>query len=147
MSQGKSGGIPRGSTAMSSEQPAAGLSPRQGAALEHLIRVERERTAGRVAGLTRELGVIVESSAIGATDDEHDPEGSTIAFERAQISALLTAARNQLADLERAAERLRAGSYGICTSCGDRIVLDRLMARPTAQTCMSCAAARRYRPS
>jgi RNA polymerase-binding transcription factor DksA len=78
-------------------------------------------------------------------DDEHDPEGATLAFERAQTAALLSQARAHLGDLEEAMERLRAGTFGRCERCGDEIVLERLMARPTAQRCVECVRGRRRR--
>ena len=74
-----------------------------------------------------------------ATDDEHDPEGTTIAFERAQVSALLDRARRCIAELDEALERLDAGRYGVCVDCGGPIAPDRLVARPSARTCIACA--------
>ena len=52
-------------------------------------RLERERlrVADRVAELTREFDAIVSASAAANLDDEHDPEGATIGFERAQVMA------------------------------------------------------------
>jgi DnaK suppressor protein len=93
--------------------------------------------------LQRDWTRIVESSTSVATDDEHDPEGATIAFERAQLETLLEQARSQLGDLDEATRRVQAGSYGICESCGERIASERLAARPAARTCISCASARR----
>jgi RNA polymerase-binding protein DksA len=79
-------------------------------------------------------------------DDEHDPEGSTIAFERAQIISLLQQARENLEFLDQALEQLDNGTFGICERCGQRIAFERLMARPTAHTCVSCAAATAHWP-
>jgi RNA polymerase-binding transcription factor DksA len=76
-------------------------------------------------------------------DDEHDPEGATIGFERAQLSALLDAARRRLTDAEQALERVVAGGYGRCESCGQPIGDERLAARPSARTCIGCAPVRR----
>jgi RNA polymerase-binding transcription factor DksA len=93
--------------------------------------------------LQRDWTRIVESSTSVATDDEHDPEGATIAFERAQLETLLEQARRQLGDLDEATQRVQAGTYGNCESCGERIASERLAARPAARTCISCASARR----
>lgn len=100
---------------------------------------ERASAAAQIAGLERDYGELVASSAQVGTDDEHDPEGATIAFERAQVTALLTQARRRLADVERASARLAAGTYGLCERCGGPIGAERLAARPTATTCVSCA--------
>lgn len=52
----------------------------------------------------------------------------------------------RLADRERrlvskiryALERIAAGEYGACESCGDPITYGRLMARPVATQCIDC---------
>ncbi|MEV4615491.1 TraR/DksA C4-type zinc finger protein [Kitasatospora sp. NPDC049258] len=112
----------------------------RGAAL--LLAEERARTLARISGLGREYAEIVEANALVAIDDEHDPEGSNTAFERAHVAALLAEAREQLADLELAAERLRRGTYGRCERCGEPIPPERLEVRPAARTCVGCAAPR-----
>ncbi len=110
----------------------------QGTLREALI-AERERTAARLAGLERTFESVVESSALASPDDEHDPEGSTVGFERAQIAKLVENDRAHLTDLERAIERLHAGVYGICANCGHAIALERLVTLPAARTCAGCA--------
>jgi DnaK suppressor protein len=90
----------------------------------------------RLAALEREFGGIVEA-AQGA-DDEHDPEGATLAFERQHVAALAQAAREHLADIDVALARVAGGSYGICQDCGQPIGAERLAARPTARTCIGC---------
>jgi RNA polymerase-binding protein DksA len=121
------------------------MTDRQVAAGEALA-ADRASTLERIAALTREFDGIVESAALGATDDEHDPEGATIAFERAQIMSLLEQARDHLADLDQAIRRIEAGTYGRCEECGQPITAQRLAARPAARTCIGCAA-RPGRPS
>jgi len=117
---------------------ADGLSPAERAALAELMASERAKTAAQIEGLTRDFDGIVEWSET-PPDDEHDPEGATLAFERAQVTALLSHARAQLADLERALKLLVEGEYGRCRECGQSIGFERLMARPTAHTCVECA--------
>ena len=82
---------------------------------------------------------MVAASKASNADDEHDPEGATIAFERQQVAALLDSARRRLADVDAALERRTAGSYGICATCGRAIAPERLAARPAARTCIDCA--------
>jgi RNA polymerase-binding transcription factor len=114
------------------------MTPSEEAALRDVIAAERERTALQAEALARDFDAVVEWSET-PPDDEHDPEGATLAFERAQAAALLSQARAHLRDLEEALDRLGAGTYGRCTRCGHQIVFERLMARPTAQTCVDCA--------
>jgi DnaK suppressor protein len=106
------------------------------------LRRDRELTLAQIDSLAGDLADIMASAELVATDDEHDPEGATIAFERSRIDALLTAARDHLLDLDRAERRLADASYGSCMRCGEQISDDRLAARPTAALCINCAVRR-----
>jgi RNA polymerase-binding protein DksA len=105
-------------------------------------RLEADRAAAldRLAGLERELTAIVESARAANADDEHDPEGATIAFEREHTAALAGQTRRHLGEIDAALRRLDDGSYGTCTRCGLPIAAERLAARPAADTCIACAA-------
>jgi RNA polymerase-binding protein DksA len=106
---------------------------------------ERRATLDQVAGLEREFGGIVAASQADNADDEHDPEGATIAWERQHVAALLDQAREHLAAIDEALRRLGEGSYGRCEVCGQPIAAERLAARPTATRCVACASTRRGR--
>ena len=93
-------------------------------------------TAALLEGLRGDFGSIVDASADSNADDEHDPEGSTIAFERAQVVALIGQAEQRLTEIDAAKARLAAGTYGICEVCSEPIAVGRLEARPTARTCV-----------
>jgi DnaK suppressor protein len=110
---------------------------------ESRLVAERVAAAGRAESLRRDVEAIVESAKGGATDDEHDVEGATVAFERAQAMALLDETRAQIETLDQALARLAAGTYGRCESCGEPIAPERLAARPAATTCIRCASRRR----
>ena len=102
---------------------------------------ERRVLGQRVAALSEDYAGVVEASRHANADDEHDPEGATVAFERSQVGALLEQAREHLAEVEAALARLAAGTYGVCEVCGEPIGDARLEARPTARTCIRCASA------
>ncbi|MGC9671247.1 TraR/DksA family transcriptional regulator [Planosporangium sp. 12N6] len=119
------------------------LPPHDRHELRSALAAARASTTDEIGALTRDLQDIIDASTSVATDDEHDPEGATIAFERAQVAALLGRARERLADLDRAVEQLDAGTYGVCEHCGQPIAAERLAARPAARTCITCASARR----
>ena len=108
---------------------------RQRAAVER----ERLRTIERIAGLERSYSNIVEAAKLTSTDDEHDPEGATIAYERAQVWALLRQARADLVALDDALERIDNGTSAVCTVCRGPIALERLLALPQTRTCIRCA--------
>jgi DnaK suppressor protein len=98
----------------------------------------RERALARLALLEREFGGIVAAARDANTDDEHDPEGATLAFERQHVAALADGARQDLAEIAAALDRLADGSYGTCQACGAAIGAERLAARPAARTCVGC---------
>ena len=72
-------------------------------------------------------------------DDEHDPEGSTVALDQARDVALLDRIERSMAELRTAQERLASGAYGVCEGCGNQIPGERLHARPEARRCVGCA--------
>ncbi len=120
-----------------------GLPASGRAAARRVLAAARTSTETRIAALQRDFDGIVSSAALAAADDEHDPEGSSTAFDRQHVAALLSQAREHLADITRAEERVADGSYGTCERCGLPIGADRLAVRPTAATCVRCAAARK----
>ena len=99
----------------------------------------RKATVRRAASLVSTFDGIVDATSDVATDDEHDPEGHTIAWERQQIAALLDETTVTLADIEAAEQRLDDGLYGTCTTCGLKIAFERLDALPATPTCVNCA--------
>jgi DnaK suppressor protein len=100
---------------------------------------ERAVVLRDIEALTREFDSVVAASQSSNADDEHDPEGATIAFERQQTAALLEQARRRLAEIDAALARRETGGYGVCEGCGRPIGAERLAARPAARTCISCA--------
>ena len=107
------------------------------------VAAERRATTERVSAVAGQIAALAEQQALTTHDDEHDPEGVTIGFERAQLLGLLAGARNDLGALDRAADRIAAGTYGECLRCGELIPAERLEALPAAETCVACASRRR----
>jgi RNA polymerase-binding transcription factor DksA len=105
---------------------------------ERLLTARADAQA-RAAALHAQFLTLVDAGHGTNLDDEHDPEGATIAFERAQVAALLEQARTRVAELDRALDELGRGTYGICEKCGKPIAAGRLEARPSARTCIDCA--------
>ncbi len=100
---------------------------------------ERRTTVARLRALDDDYAGIVDASRDSNADDEHDPEGATIAFERSQVGSLVEQARRHLDEVAAAQARLAAGTYGTCESCGRPVPPARLEARPVARTCVGCA--------
>lgn len=107
-----------------------------------LLEDERRVALRRLASLTDDYDGVVAASKDTNADDEHDAEGVTIAFERAQVDALVRQAKEHLAEIEAAVERMDVGTYGTCERCGRPIGDERLEARPSARLCIECASAR-----
>jgi DnaK suppressor protein len=98
--------------------------------VREILRAERAQILARIRATQEDLDAIVLASYNANADDEHDPEGSTIAYERAQVAALLAAAESSLGDVDRALSRLTEGQYALC---------ERLVALPAGRTCFECA--------
>jgi len=94
----------------------------------------------RIAARDTEFDGIVESVESDNIDDEHDPEGATIAFERARVLSLRDRAIEQRDAIQRALAAMDAGTYGVCVVCGTQICDERLVALPGVETCIACAA-------
>lgn len=103
-----------------------------------LLEAERAQTLARLASLTVDYGAVVDASRDSNADDEHDPEGATIAFERSQIGSLVREMEHRLGEIEAAMGRLDSRTYGRCERCREEIDARRLEARPTARTCLRC---------
>jgi DnaK suppressor protein len=116
------------------------LSPRQRTSLRSHLAGDREQTRRMIEQIGEEMGAFVSARRDIATDDEHDPEGPTLAFERSQSQAMLTQSEQHLADIDAALLRLDLGTYGLCTKCGNEIAVGRLQVRPQASLCIGCAA-------
>jgi DnaK suppressor protein len=102
---------------------------------------ERQETLARLAATTDDFDAVVAASRDTNADDEHDPEGATIAYERSQVGALVRQARAHLREVDAALQRVQEGRYGGCEGCGAPIDPRRLEARPTARRCVPCETA------
>lgn len=100
---------------------------------------ERKRAVTQLDRLRRDHAAIVEVVALDRPDDEHDPDGATLGWERQQLAALIDQVRSRVADIDHALVRLDTNTWGDCEICGNPIGDERLIARPSARTCITCA--------
>ncbi|ROS54590.1 TraR/DksA C4-type zinc finger protein [Frigoribacterium sp. PhB24] len=103
------------------------------------LRVTRDEAHALAARLLGDMEAVAAAREGANVDDEHDPEGSTIAYERSQLDAVRRSALERAADAEAALARLGDGTFGRCERCSARIGDARLEARPTARLCIDCA--------
>jgi len=94
------------------------------------LEADLARTQARLTALTGDHSAIVEASVGSNADDEHDPEGATIAFERSQVESLVRQALAHVVEVEAALARVDDATYGACEACGRQIPRARLEARP-----------------
>lgn len=104
-----------------------------------LLQAEETETRALISSLTSDISELSAAREGDNSDDEHDPEGATLAFERSQADTLLRQSKERLTDIAEAVARLENGTFGICVSCGKPIPDVRLEIRPYAQTCVACA--------
>ncbi|MBD0862632.1 TraR/DksA C4-type zinc finger protein [Gordonia sp. zg691] len=100
---------------------------------------ERARTAALINSMSTRLAAVIEATSDEAADDEHDPEGSTLAVERGHLVAQVERSRTRLTEIDAALDRLGHGGYGRCETCGNPISPDRLEVLPAARQCVDCA--------
>jgi DnaK suppressor protein len=101
----------------------------------------RTRLDDEITELTEEISVaelqIAEGDGTdGAGDDQADLGAKT--YEREHEMSLAYNSRDLLEQNERAIERIEAGTYGVCESCGKPIGKARLQAFPRATLCVTC---------
>jgi YteA family regulatory protein len=72
--------------------------------------------------------------------DNHTSDSGPALEMRAINLGLVNHERDTIAQIDSALERIRGGTYGICTECGRDIPIDRLEALPYAETCTDCGA-------
>ena len=73
-----------------------------------LLAADREETLHRLGQLAGDFDELVAATLSSNDDDEHDPEGSTLAFERSQVDALVQQAKHHLDEVEAAVARVAA---------------------------------------
>jgi len=110
-----------------------------------LLEEERARRVALLPVLRADIAAANSARQDSNVDDEHDPEGATIAFELSQASALLKQSSAGLDQIEAALARLAGGTYGTCAVCGEAIAEGRLEARPWTPFCILHASSGRGR--
>ncbi|MER5477903.1 TraR/DksA family transcriptional regulator [Streptomyces sp. NPDC002734] len=97
---------------------------------------EAARLREEIASAERALARLMRDSGDGAGDDQADTGAKNIT--REHELALAAAANETLTQTEHALERLDAGAYGRCESCGNAIGKARMQAFPRATLCVEC---------
>lgn len=99
-------------------------------------RLDAER---RLAAIAADRKVLTDARDGATSDDEHDPEGVTLAEEWSRLEGMRDELERELDQIGSAGERLEAGDYGVCAVCGTEIPVERLEVRPFTDRCVACA--------
>jgi len=103
------------------------------------LRADRKAATAAIESTKQSMSSFLDSRRDVEVDDEHDPEGATLALQFSESSALLENSRHHLDQVNAALGRMTNGSYGSCELCGVDIPIARLEARPFAARCVRCA--------
>ena len=111
--------------------------------------VDLKMMRSRLDNEHKRLLEVLEQTLAGASSSDDRREGSPFgkreeeasqSFELEKRLALEKQIRENIADVERALDRLDKGTYGRCEVCGKLIDPNRLEALPYATVCMNCKA-------
>lgn len=104
----------------------------------HII-AERLRLRSLVDSLTANFDDLAEAADASPPDDEHDPEGHTIAYERSQLAGRRDEYLRTIEELTIAESRLDDVDSALCEDCGKPIPHERRLAVPNTTRCVDCA--------
>ena len=100
------------------------------------LRGEAVRLRNEISSSEAAITGLMRDSGDGAGDDQVDTGTKNITREHEM--ALNANAREMLEQTDRALERIDAGTYGLCESCGNPIGKARMQAFPRATLCVEC---------
>ena len=107
---------------------------------DETLRSNREQLLARGAALRERVRRVRDDLRRETTPLPRDAPDAAVVMENDEIlQAIDEAARSELVQIQRALERLEAGTYGLCEQCGERIDADRLRVVPYTGHCRRCA--------
>lgn len=104
---------------------------------EKALLAEKQRIL-RQCSFTDEVMEAPSSSGDLSQHRTHVADQGTENYQREMASRLKSLEAQALRDIDDALQRIAAGTYGICASCGGRIPSARLQVVPHARLCMKC---------
>src|SRR5690242_5895611 len=119
----------KGASGKQGQSPKANHAKRA----EGQLRAERENILAKLA--------VSPSSPDELADGWQERDSSSERDIRDVEYALRESLRQRLLQVDQALERLRAGTYGLCTQCAAKISRKRLDKEPAATLCLPCQTA------
>lgn len=113
---------------------------RPAAEVASLLEAEREELLEERRRIEEHISSQPQSEETGELRDHlhHPADAASATYDREQQAALLENVEGLLRKVNRALEKIREGSYGICDRCGGEIAPPRLEALPSACLCLDC---------
>lgn len=81
----------------------------------------------------------------GETGDEDYADAGTATFERERDLSIRNNIQDLIDKINKALDKIGAGTYGLCESCGEPIGAERLKALPHVLMCIRCKKAEERR--
>lgn len=107
------------------------LTKKQVKELTDRIQAERERLANA-------FSVDEEKFVVKSEEQKDEVDQASADYQRAQMLRFRNRDIFYAKKLSKALEKIEAGEYGECEECGCDIRFERLIARPTAELCITC---------
>ena len=106
---------------------------------QKMLLEEREAYIRQATSLRAEADQLAQDRDPGDVQfDEESGQGDSMNVERERDLALSAQALASVEEIDRALEKLEAGTYGVCEKCGENIPKERLKALPYASLCVRC---------
>jgi DnaK suppressor protein len=103
--------------------------------IQRRLAAARDRLLSLRESLAGQGSHVMEVGLEPSGNDDHPADIASETFERSKDLSILLGIEAGLADVDRASERLAAGTYGICEACGEPIPAGRLEFLPAARYC------------
>jgi RNA polymerase-binding protein DksA len=103
-----------------------------------LLLDHRHQVTNAIEYLHREHEGSMEEETDEIPSDNHMADVATDTFDRELDYSLEENSEQVLHAIDAALERIAAGTYGVCSNCGQQIAEERLEAIPYAKLCIAC---------
>jgi DnaK suppressor protein len=115
------------------------ITAKQQNTFRNRLNQERARIQADLDSLDAEIAALgMDQQSEGSGAGNHLADDATDIAEQERDLALIGSLQERMREVERALERLDAGTYGVCQRCDQPIAPERLEARPFATLCVNC---------
>ena len=99
----------------------------------------RDRLVADRDHLAQQVAALEPGSGASPAFDDNFADSGQVAAEQGENKVLAAQLRTELDEVERALEKIDAGTYGVCEVCGQPIAEARLEAMPATRFCIEHA--------